>query len=177
MRYELIAEDRTGTGFVLEGSSCSKIRERLQLMPAPRAFVVSGRLDEIGHGLGRFRLLLGGASLQGRLDRNHLDVELLRPLWGKLATVQGVVRFKSNGQPRFIDAHRISAHDEGDKIFEAMPRVDVTVGPQADVPTEMEYSKPVSKPLGKAMRRVDPMKLWSAWPGEEPIEELLAQLD
>lgn len=177
VRYELIAASGSGTGFVLEASACPKIRERLHLIPAPRAFVVSGRLDEIGHGLGRFRLLLGSASLQGRLDRNHLDVELLRPLWGKLATVQGIVHFKSNGQPRFIEACRISAHVVGDRIFEAMPRAEIAAGPQADVATELEYSRPASKTRGKAMRRVDPMILWGAWPGEEPIEELAAQLD
>lgn len=25
-------------------------------------------------------------------------------------------------------------------------------------------------------RRVDPMILWGTWPGEEPVEELMAQL-
>lgn len=29
----------------------------------------------------------------------------------------------------------------------------------------------------KGIRRVDPMILWGAWPGDEPIEELLAELD
>jgi len=27
------------------------------------------------------------------------------------------------------------------------------------------------------IRQVDPMILWGAWPGDEPIEELLAELD
>lgn len=71
-------------------------RRILTVNPRPDYAPVSGRLDEIGHGLGRFQLLLDGGSLPGRLDRNHLDVELLRPLWGKLATVQGIVHFKSN---------------------------------------------------------------------------------
>lgn len=177
VRYELIAENQAGKGFVLEASTCPGIEERLYLIPDPRAFVVSGRLDEIGHGLGRFRLLMGRASLQGRLDRSHLDVELLRPLWGKLATVQGIVYFKSNGRPRFIEAHRISARAEGDTIFETMPEVEIGVGTLTDAVTKSERSKPVSTALGKPMRHVDPMILWGTWPGDEPIEELLAQLD
>ena len=64
---------------------------------------------------------MGGGSLQGRLGGGSLDVELLRPLWGKRATVQGIVHFKSNGKPRFLEARRISARAEGDKIFETMP--------------------------------------------------------
>ena len=150
------------------------------LIPVPRAVVVSGHLDEIGHGLRRFRLLMGGGSLQGRLGRGNLDVELLRPLWGKRATVQGIVHFKSNGQPRFIEARRMSARAEGDKIFETMPVAEIGGGGQvADVLTGSDGVRPgsVSRGSAKAIRRVDPMVLWGAWPGDEPIEELLAQLD
>ena len=177
VRYELIAENRSGTGFVLEASACPKIKERLHLIPAPRAFVVSGRLDKIGHGLGRFRLLMGGGALPGQLDRTHLDVELLRPLWGKLATVQGIVHFKSNGQPRLIEARRISERAEGDRIFETMPEAEMRGGELASVLAEPDRRGSVSKSSVRAMRRVDPMVLWGTWPGDEPIEELLAALD
>ena len=52
--------------------------------PEPRAFIVSGRLDEIKHGNGRFRLVVAqGSALLGRVDPTSLDVEALRPLWGK----------------------------------------------------------------------------------------------
>ena len=177
VRYELIPESRAGTGFALEASSCPEIEARLHRIPAPRAFVVSGRLDEIGHGLGRFRLLLDGDSLPGRLDRSHLDVELLRPLWGKPATVQGVVHFKSNRQARLIEARRISARVDGDRIFETMPKAEIAVGTRADAVTEPERFGPVHKALREATGHVDPMILWGTWPGDEPIEELLAQLD
>ena len=127
--------------------------------------------------MGRFRLLLEGRSLPGRLDRSQLDVELLRPLWGKRATVQGIVHFKSNGQARLIEARRISAHAEGDAIFETMPEAEIAGGTVADAAREPERSGPVAGTPGKPMRRVDPMILWGTWPGDEPIEELLAQLD
>ena len=177
VRYELIAKNGSGTGFVLEASACPKIRDRLHLIPAPRAFVVSGRLDEIGHGLGRFQLLMASGSLPGRLDRNQLDVELLRPLWGKSATVQGIVHFKSNGQARFIEAHRISARAGGDKMFETMPAAETRSGGLASALTETGQRGSVSKSAVRARRQVDPMVLWGAWPGDEPIEELLAALD
>ena len=177
VRYELIPESLEGTGFALEASSCPEIEERLHRIPAPQAFVVSGRLDEIGHGLGRFRLLLDGESLPGRLDRSHLDVELLRPLWGKPATVQGIVCFKSDGRPRLIEARRISARVEGDGIFETMPEAEIGVGKPAGAVTEPDRFGPVPRALGEATRHVDPMILWGTWPGDEPIEELLAQLD
>lgn len=160
----------------LEPTFFPEIKECPHLIPAPRGFIVSGRLDETGYGSGRFRLLMEEGSLLGLLDRSHLDVALLHPLSGKLATVQGVVHFKSNGRPRFIEARRISAQAKGDTIFEIMPEVEIGVG-TLDAVTESERPKPVFRTLGKAMRHVDPMILWGTWPGDEPIEELLDQLD
>ena len=177
VRYELIAREGSGTGFVLEASACPKIKDRLHLIPAPRAFVVSGRLDEIGHGLGRFQLLMDSGSLPGRLDRNQLDVEMLRPLWGKSATVQGIVHFKSNGQARFMEAHRISARAKGDKMFETMPEAETRSGGLASALTETGRRGSLSKSTGQARRQRDPMALWGVWPGDEPIDVLLAALD
>ena len=167
VRYELIPENGTRSGFVLRTSECPGLRHRLDLIPASRAAVVSGRLDEIGHGQGRFRLLMGhGRSLPGQLRRASLDVELLRPLWGKSATAQGLVHFKPNGQPRLIEAYRISARTKGDSIFETLP--------QGETTGQVDTRKSTAV---KALSHVDPMVLWGAWPGDERIDELLAQLD
>lgn len=177
VRYQLIAENRPGAGFVLDASACPSIKERLRFIPSARAVIVSGRLDEIGHGLGRFRLLTSGGSLPGRLDRNCLDVELLRPLWGKRATVQGMVHFKANGQPRLIEARRISTGGDGDAIFEKMPEAEIRSGMISDPVTPEDRLRAVSRTSATMLRRVDPMILWGAWPGDEPVEELLAALD
>ena len=167
VRYELIPGHPERQQFVLAASDCPRIRERQTMIPASRAVVVSGRLDEIGHGLGRFRLLMpGGRSLPGQLDRSQLDIELLRPLWGQLATVQGIVHFKPNGKARAIEARRISLRDEGDAIFETIPEAETS-----------RRQVPLSRTPLKTTPHVDPMVLWGAWPGEEPIEELLAHLD
>ena len=161
VRYELIPPYPGTQRCVLAPSDCPRIRERRAMIPAPRAFVVSGRLDEIRHGLGRFRLLMGGGRwLAGQLDRSELDVELLRPLWGKRATVQGIVHFKPNGQARVIEARRISRRAEGDTIFENMP-----------VARTGEQEIPLADAPAKAIRHVDPMILWGVWPGDEPIEK------
>lgn len=167
VRYELSPENPARAGFRFKATACTQIEERLRLIPVPRAFVVTGQLDEIGHGMGRFRLLMDeGGSLPGRVRRRSFDVELLRHLWGKLATVQGIVHFKSDGQPRVIEAYRISARAEGDAIFGSMPEVDA-----------IRRENPITSTSVAAIRHVDPMVLWGAWPGDEPIEELLAQLD
>ena len=134
--------------------------------PKPRSFIVSGRLDEIKHGNGRFRLVVGQrAVLFGRVDQTSLDVEALRPLWGKHTTVEGLVHFKVNGQPRLIEARRISSHQRGDIVFEEMPTVDI------------EDSQDLLSVIRKEAKVFDPIQLAGAWPGNEPIEQLLAELD
>ena len=167
VRYELSPCKSGGRRFVLEDAACPRIRERMGLIPAPSAAVVSGQLDEIGHDQGRFRLLLGKhGTLAGRLDPAVLDVETLRPLWGRQATVEGLVHFKSNGQPRFIEARRITTRTVRDAIFERLP-IAIMSGPESRS----------AQPVAKKLRRVDPMILWGVWPGDDPIEELLAELD
>ena len=155
-RYELISHGNAHERFTLDDRACTHIEARLTEIQAPRPFVVSGRLDKIEHGTGSFRLLVNGKSnLLGRLNSESLSPETLRPLWGKHTTIEGMVHFKANGQPRLIEARRIGDRVEGDEIFEEMPSAGST------------------KPAGS----FDPADLAGAWPGDEPIEDLLAQLD
>ena len=166
VRYEMIPHGTARGGFSLDENTCEYIKERLNDIPAPKSFVVSGRLDEIKHGNGRFRLLVSRKSaLFGRLDTAALSLEALRPLWGKQTTVEGVVHFKANGEPRFIEARRISSQIEGDSVFEEMPSA------------EIRKSQDLFPVQRKQAGTFDPMELAGAWPGDEPIEDLLAQLD
>ena len=166
VRYEMIPQGTAHGQFALDDSACSHVKKQLNDIPAPRSFVVSGRLDEIKHGSGRFRLLVSQKSvLFGRLDAASLSVEALRPLWGKQTTVEGMVHFKANGQPRLIEARRISSRLEGDSVFEGMPSV------------EIQKSHDLFPVQRKQFGAFDPIELAGAWPGDEPIEELLAQLD
>ena len=119
-------------------------------------------LDEIRHGGGCFRLLLEGNSyILGRLNADFLDIEALRPLRGRPTTVEGVVHFKVNGQPRLIEASKINSCLEGDRIFEKIPEDRRSLGSFFKRPT----------------RAADIDNLATAWPEDESIEELLAELD
>ena len=128
---------------------------------------MSGRLDQIKYGGGRFRLLLGrNDHLLGKLHPDLLDTEVLHPLWGNPTTVEGLVHFKANGQARWIEARRMGDRAEGDRVFEEIPSAE---GEEALAPVTVQHKRPV--------RSTDPMLLAGAWPGDEPIDELLAQLD
>ena len=134
--------------------------------PKPRSFIVSGRLDEIKHGNGRFRLVVGqGSALLGRVDPTSLDVEALRPLWGKHATVEGIVHFKVNGQPRLIEARRICVIKEEISSSKKCRR------------STLRIRTACFLFHGRKRSAFDPIELAGAWPGDEPIEQLLAQLD
>ena len=164
--YELIPQGSARGRFVLNEHVCARVEERLKSIPDPKAFIVSGKLDEIRYGGGRFRLLLGQDSpMLGRLHPDSLDIEALRPLWGKPTTVEGMVHFKVNGQPRLIEAHRMSGYTEGDGVFEEMPSVE-----------KSENQALVMAQSGRA-RSADPIELAGAWPGDESIDELMALLD
>ena len=166
VRYELTPKDGDHDAFELDIPSCTRIKARLKTLPEPKAFVVSGRLDEIKHGNGRFSLLIGGQNrVFGRLDTTCLNVESLRSLWGKQTTVEGIVHFKANGQSRLIEARRISGRAEGDSIFEEAPSV-----------TGQE-SHDLFPRRDRIIHAFDPIEFVGAWPGDEPLEELLAQLD
>lgn len=132
---------------------------------SPRAFIVSGRLDQIEHDAAKFRLVVNrSSSLLGKLVGETLDVEFLRSLWGEQITVEGVVHFKHNGQPRLIEARRIRGCMDGDSVFKELPAV------------EAPPRRGLTADETRRGRSADFMKLWGTWPGDEPMEELLAQL-
>lgn len=160
--YKLIPQGSARGKFTLDENICARVREQIENIPSPKAFIVTGMLDEIKHGGGRFRLLLEGNSyILGRLNPDFLNVEALRAFLGNQTTVEGVVHFKVNGQPRLIEARKISPHIEGDYVFEKVP--------EGEQKLESFFRRPT--------RAVDLDNLADAWPEDESIEELLAELD
>ena len=166
VRCELIPHGSPRARFALDADVGTRIRGLLKEIPSPRASIVTGRLDAIKHEGGRFQIDLDqGARLPGRLDSDALDKEVLRPLWGKQATVMGTVRFRPNGRPQFIEARRITAHEAGDQVFAELPDAE---------PVQSRTLFPRSTSSEGYAR---PCDLAGAWPGDETVEELLAQLD
>ena len=158
VRYEMTPLGTAQGGFMLDKRIYVNLIERLNDIPAPRSFVVSGTLDEIKHGNGRFRLLVNKKStLFGRVDATSLSVEALRPLWGKQTTLEGMVHFKANGEPRLIEARRISSQLKGDSVFEEMPSV------------EIKKSQDLFPVQRKEVGAFDPIELAGTWPGDEPL--------
>ncbi len=141
-----------------------RAKSLLREIPAARLELVTGRLNAIAHEEARFHLLLGdGTALPGQLNPD-LDREVLRPLWGKPVTALGTVRFRPDGLAQTIEVQRIAQESPGDEVFAARPAAVGEAGPDLFTGARLRggYARP--------------MDLVGTWPGDEPIEDLLAQL-
>ena len=146
---------------ILNQQNLAGVRNRSSDIPNPRAYTVSGILDQIEYKSGKLLLRVGdNKSLLGKLVRDKVDVETLRSLWGKPTIIEGIVHFKVNGDPRFILARRIAENTLDHDLFERMP----------------SEAAPQLKESFKATN-FDLMSLWGKWPGDETYEELIETLE
>lgn len=165
--YQLIPVGSARGKFELSGDSYETIESRKRELPKPRAFVVSGRLDQIQYSKREFKLVLAqGQNLRGRIHQEFLSEESLRPLWGNPVTIEGLVHFQTTGTPRYIEARKLSAQAASDVIFDELPQIESSEN--RELFPELVQSKKKSS---------DPMSLWNTWPGDESLEELMAELD
>lgn len=151
--------------FVLDNHFFENIAAIKKKIPPPKAFIVCGCLDEIRHANGYFRLIMKERNhLFGRLSDPSSHLELLRSLWGEKVTLEGIVNFKGNGEPRFIETLKIRKYAERDAIFEEVPKGD---------PASL---RELIVDEVKKKRTTKLTDLIGLWPGDETAEELLAEL-
>jgi hypothetical protein len=164
-KIELRCPTRPKEHFKLGGVELEKIQKLKAKIPEPRAVMLSGEFDAIEHSRRRFHLILGnGESVLGAIDPTYLSVEDMRQFWGKKATIKGIAHFRPSGRPRLIEAQIIKAMESGDEIFSAVPHAQ----------TEATFFKEMKE---AEMKRGWLKDVWGKWPGDEPIEELLAALN
>jgi len=165
-KVELRCVSRPGERFKIDEPELAKIQRLKVKTPEPRAVVISGLFDVIEHNKKRFDLVLSkGDSLPGTIDAEHLDVEHMRQFWGKKVTIKGLVHFRPSRKPRLIEAQVIKPMEEGEEVFETLP----------EEPSQIEFLNSVRET--SAARQGWLKEVWGKWPGDEPIEELLAALN
>ncbi len=161
---EISRKDGRDIPFRMTAESLVHVEKLLARTPEPQTLVVSGKLEQITHKTGRFLLELpGGAQIRGRAHPEFLDAEAMRALWGRKVSVKGPVHFKPSGAARFIEAEILRLMEPAEEIFERLP-----------VAVQMET--PFAGLTEAARTVVDVTEIWGQWPGDEPIEELLAEL-
>lgn len=162
---ELRCPTRPKEHFKLGDTELERIQKLKAKTPEPRAIMLAGQFDAIEHSKRRFHLVLGsGESVLGLIDPTYLGVEDMRQFWGKKATIKGIAHYRPSGKPRLIEAQIIKPMEEGDEIFSAVPQVQ----------TESAFFKEMKE---AEMNRGWLKEVWGKWPGDEPIEKLLAALN
>lgn len=165
-KIELRCVSRPRDNFKLDELEVEKIQRLKAKTPEPRAFVISGLFDVIEHNKRRFHLVLSnGESLLGTIDTEHLDVEHMRQFWGKKVTIKGIVHFRPSRKPRLIESQIIKAMEPGKEVFETLPQE----------PSQIEFVNSVRETA--ATQKGWLKEVWGRWPGDEPIEDLLAALN
>ena len=163
-KVELRCLTRRDEQFQIGGPELEKIQRLKAKIPEPRAYVISGYLDAIEHSRKRFHLVLSsGESILGTIDPQFLTVEDMRQHWGKKATIKGIVHFRPSGKPRLIEAQVIKVIEDGEEVFDLLPQVQ----------TEASFLKEARETAVQTGWLRD---IWGKWPGDEPIESLLAVL-
>ena len=163
-RIELRCKTRGREDFQIGDPELEKIQRLKAKIPEPRAYVISGYLDSIEHSKRRFHLVMSsGESILGTIDSQFLSVEDMRKYWGKKATIKGIVHFRPSGKPRLIEAQVIKSMEDGEEVFGNLPQVQ----------TEAAFLKDTKE---VAVQTGWLKEVWGKWPGDEPIESLLAAL-
>ncbi len=163
--FELFSEERKQEKIVIDKKRIENIREFKKKIPEQQKVILSGMFNEIEHSEGKFRLkLYTGITITGEIDKEFIDKESMRLLWGKMATVRGVAEFKPNKEIRYIKADLIKQYEENENIL---------LNNTAQEEPLLLFEKP--QPFKQIK---NPLKeLWGSWPGDESIEELLKELE
>lgn len=153
-------EIQNGRTVRVDAESMEKLVRLSRLSYAQRKVRLAGRLDIIRYSDCRFTLVLeNGSKVPG--TARDLGVEALREGFSKNVVVSGTAEFKPSGRILRVDADLVEpATDSELTIFSVVPRPLL-----APAPTE------------RAPERAGLSALLGQWPGDEPLEQLLAQLE
>lgn len=149
-----------GRSMEIDAGAMERISRLSRIAYAQRKVRLAGRLDSIRYSDCRFTLVLeNGAKVPG--TARGLGAETLRKHFGTDVVVTGMAEFRPSGRILRVDAELVDPAGESElKIFSVVPQPLLA----APTPEKSAESKGgLAAILGK-------------WPGDEPIELLLAQL-
>jgi hypothetical protein len=148
----------------ISSDEITKIGEVKVKIPESRIVALSGFFNMIEHDHRRFQLKVNNEQIvDGYLDPKFIDIEDMRPLWGKKVTIKGKALFKPSGRIHSIDVQKVRAFELGDEILGSIPQS------QGQFKFSEEF---IHKQNAQAALK----KVWGKWPGEESMDEILEAL-
>jgi hypothetical protein len=132
-----------------------------QSIPESRKIIINGLFDLIEHSDGKFRLKAKtGETITGEIDRDQVDKEKMRTLWGKEVTIKGWAEFTPKNKIRYIKADLIKEYETGDEFLSYIPQIQENLF--------------VTENISKGLLKESPLKeIWGKWPGDESVEDVL----
>jgi hypothetical protein len=156
---------RASEDFLINIPIIEKVEKLKIKIPDPRAFMLSGYLEQVAYSRKGFQMHLpDGQIVQGRINDEFMGIEELRHLWGKKVTAKGIVSFRPSGKIRLLEAQMLKPMEEGEEIFESAPVVQ----------SEFEFSRQF---VAEPSRRDWLKDIWGKWPGDESIDDLIKELE
>jgi len=131
-----------------------------QSIPESRKIIINGLFDLIEHSDGKFRL----KAKTGEIDRDQVDKEKMRTLWGKEVTIKGWAEFTPKNKIRYVRADLIKEYETGDEFLSYTPQIQENLF--------------VTENISKGLLKESPLKeIWGKWPGDESIDEILVGIN
>jgi len=162
---KILCQGRVSENFSIDIPVIEKVEKLRIKIPEPRAFMLSGYLEQVAYSSKRFQIHLpDGQIIQGRINDEFMGIEELRHLWGKRVTGKGIVNFRPSGKIRLLEAQMLKPMEEGEEIFETAPVIQ----------SEFEFAKQLQN---ESARRDWLKDIWDKWPGDESIDDLLRELE
>jgi hypothetical protein len=158
-------DEKRNEDFSIDLPTIEKVEKLKIKIPDPQAFMLAGRLEEVAYSRKRFRLdMADGQVIQGQIDEEFVDVEVLRKLWGKKVSIKGIVSYKPSGKIRMLEAQMLKLMEEGEEVFETAPVIQ----------TEFEFTRQLTT---ESTRRNWLDDIRGKWPGDESIDDLMKELE
>lgn len=151
--------------FSFDVKKIEKISLIEQSIPEPRKIVINGFFDLIEHSEGKYRLKVKtGETITGEIDRELIDKEKMRLLWGKEVTIKGWAEFTPKNKIRYIKADLIKEFEKGDEFL--------------NYSAHIQENLFVAEKVSKGLTKVNPLKeIWGKWPGDESADEILTEIN
>jgi len=157
--------DKYASKVYVDLSRLEKVEKLTIAIPEPKTVLLCGFFNVIKHQTSRFTLNLeNGEKIQGEIDKNIIESEMMRKYWGNKVTIRGLADFKPSGKIRFIKADLIKDFEEKEILFKnyLIPEI-----PHLFI-DEVKQLYRTHSPL---------KEIWNKWPGDESIEEILSDLN
>lgn len=148
---------------ILKPADIKTIVSLEEKIPEPTRVVVNGRIDLLQHSKSKVHIITDGGQINGTMGE-ALNLDKVASFFGKEVTVKGIASFNSKGRISYLEVTEVLTPSAVDRYFSRKQTAESAVIQVERQVREMEGTNSISGLVG-------------AWPGNESLEDILADLD